>query len=272
MNPAASITPIKSVKITLPSTFLGRDVTVTVLLPQAFSTQEEYPLVLFNDGQDFEALQMAGTAAALQQAGKIVPCVIAGIHANHARIYEYGIARQPDYAGRGDKAGLTTSFVLEELVPYLAHHYNTVTTGITYAGCSLGGLMALDAVWNHPEVFSKAGVFSGSLWWRQKALDQGYAEKDRIMHRQIRESGRSASLNFWFQCGTWDEYDDRDGDGVIDSIQDTLECIAELERKGYTWGVNTRYLEVKEGMHNPETWAKVLPDFLVWASGRSEKA
>ena len=79
-------------------------------------------------------------------------------------------------------------------------------------------------------------------------------------------------MNFWFQCGTWDEYDDRDGDGVIDSIQDTLECIAELERKGYAWGVNTRYLEVKEGMHNPETWAKVLPDFLMWASGRVGKA
>ena len=215
---------------------------------------------------------MAGTAAALQQAGKIVPCVIAGVHASDARIYEYGIARQPDYAGRGDKAALTTSFVLEELVPYLAQHYNTATTGLTYAGCSLGGLMALDAVWNHPEVFSNAGIFSGSLWWRQKALDQGYAESDRIMHRQIRETDRSAPLNFWFQCGTWDEYDDRDGDGVIDSIQDTLECIAELERKGYVWGMNTRYLEVKEGMHNPETWAKVLPDFLVWASGRMGKA
>lgn len=272
MNPAVSSSPSVQLKIVIHSAFLGRDVTVSVLLPQGFSASETYPLVLFNDGQDFEALQMAETAGALQADGKIAPCVIAGIHANDARIFEYGTACQPDYAGRGDKAGLTTLFVLEELVPYLAHHYHTVTTGITYAGCSLGGLMALDAVWNHPGVFANAGVFSGSLWWRQKALDEGYAESDRIMHRQIRDTERNAPLNFWFQCGTWDEYDDRDGDGVIDSIQDTLECIAELERKGYAWGREICYLEMEEGMHNPETWAKVLPDFLVWASGRVGKA
>ena len=272
MNPVVSISPIVPLQIALHSVFLGRDVTVTVLLPPGFVASETYPLVLFNDGQDFEALQMAETAASLHAAGKILPCVIAGIHANDARIYEYGTARQPDYAGRGDKAGLTTSFVLNELVPHLAKHYHTASTDITYAGCSLGGLMALDAAWNHPDVFSNAGVFSGALWWREKALGDGYAENDRIMHRQIRNTDRAASLNFWFQCGTWDEYDDRDGDGVIDSIQDTLECIAELERKGYAWGRDIRYVEVKEGMHNPETWAKALPDFLEWASGRVGKA
>jgi len=260
------------VNITLSSVFLDREVTVTIVAPIHLDLNATYPLVLFNDGQDFGALQIAEAAAALQAAGKMAPCMIAGIHANDARIHEYGTARQSDYAGRGDKAGLATSFVLKELIPYLAQHYHTVMTGITYAGCSLGGLMALDAVWNHPEVFSNAGVFSGSLWWRQKALDEGYAESDRIMHRQIRDTDRIMPLNFWFQCGTWDEYDDRDGDGVIDSIQDTLECIAELERKGYVWGRDIRYVEVKEGMHNPETWAKILPDFLVWASGRTPKA
>jgi len=260
------------VNSTLSSVFLGREVTVTIVLPIGFDRSKTYPLVLFNDGQDFETLQVAEIAAALQSDRAMASCVIAGIHASDARIYEYGIARQPDYAGRGDKAGLTTSFVLDELIPWLAQHYNTVTRGITYAGCSLGGLMALDAVWNHPDVFSNAGVFSGSLWWRARALDEGYSESDRIMHRQIRDTERNAPLNFWFQCGTWDEYDDRDGDGVIDSIQDTLECIAELERKGYAWGRDIRYVEVREGLHNPETWAKVLPDFLEWASGRGRKA
>lgn len=269
MNSAASSPEILPVNIALYSVFLGREVTVTILLPAGHQASERYPLVLFNDGQDFEALQMAATAAALQSAGKMVPSVIVGIHANHARIHEYGIARQPDYTGRGDKAGATSSFVVHELVPHLAEHYHTKEHGNTYAGCSLGGLMAFDVVWNYPEIFSKAGVFSGSLWWRQKALSEGYSEADRIMHRQIRETERTSPVQCWFQCGTWDEYDDRDGDGVIDSIQDTLECIAELERKGYKWGKDIRYLEVKEGMHNPDTWAKALPDFLAWVSERT---
>ena len=36
----------------------------------------------------------------------------------------------------------------------------------SFCGFSLGGLSALDIVWNHPTEFTKVGVFSGSLWWR----------------------------------------------------------------------------------------------------------
>lgn len=245
------------------STFLNREVTISVLLPAAYDPVRVYPLLLFNDGQDFETLGMAALLEKLS--GK--PFVVAGIHANHDRIYEYGTAIQPDYADRGNKAGATTSFVLDELLPFLKSHYNIEMTGITYAGFSLGGLMALDIVWNHPEIFSAAGVFSGALWWRQKALNEGYSDSDRIMHCQMRNSAAKPGLKFWFQCGSLDEYDDRDGDGVIDSIQDTLECIAELERKGYRWNKEVFYLEAAEGRHNSQTWATVLPDFLEWMSG-----
>jgi pimeloyl-ACP methyl ester carboxylesterase len=136
--------------------------------------------------------------------------------------------------------------VLHELLPFLKSHHNIKLTNITYAGFSLGGLMALDMVWNHPEVFSAVGVFSGALWWRQKALNEGYDDSDRIMHRQIEISDRKPALKFWFQCGSLDEYDDRDGDGVIDSIQDTLECIAALERKG-TYGTGTFFTSKCQG-------------------------
>jgi enterochelin esterase-like enzyme len=244
------------------SSFLGREVAISVLLPRAHDPVRAYRLLLFNDGQDFEALNMA---ASLEKQPDM-PFVVAGIHANQDRIYEYGTAIQADYADRGDKAAATTNFVLQELLPFLKSGHNIEMTGIAYAGFSLGGLMALDMVWNHPEIFSAAGVFSGALWWRQRALNEGYDDSDRIMHRQIRNSDRRPNLKFWFQCGSLDEYDDRDGDGVIDSIQDTLECIAELERKGYAWNKEVFYLEVPEGRHNPQTWSAVLPDFFKWIS------
>ena len=75
-------------------------------------------------------------------------------------------------------------------------------------------------------------------------------------------------LKFWFQTGTNDETDDRDHDGIIDSIQDTLECIAELERKGFVWGKDIIYSETLGGEHNPETWSRAMPDFLIWAFGK----
>ncbi|MCE6987887.1 esterase family protein [Dyadobacter sp. CY323] len=248
------------------SAFLHREVTLSVLLPIDYNPSETYPLQLFNDGQDFDALMLADTLKTLQSTQQIAQAVVVGIHANSDRISEYGVAAKPDYAGRGDKAHATTAFVLRELLPFLKQEYHVATTGITFAGFSLGGLMALDVVWNHPQIFTNAGVFSGALWWRQKALTDGYSDSDRIMHNQIRNSDAKPGLKFWFQCGTLDEHDDRDGDGVIDSIQDTLECISALERKGYGWGKDVFYTEIPNGHHNPETWSAILPEFLKWAS------
>lgn len=221
--------------------------------------------MLFNDGQDFEALAIARVAQQLQATGETAPFLIAGIHANENRIYEYGIAAEADYAGRGNRAGATSNFVTKELLPFLNTDYHVAKEDVVYAGFSLGGLMALDIVWNNPDIFSKAGVFSGSLWWRRRALHDGYYDSDRIMHTQLSNANTKPDLKFWFQCGSLDEYDDRDGDGVIDSIQDTLECIATLERKGYAWNRDVFYKEIALGEHNLNTWSKALPDFFKWA-------
>jgi enterochelin esterase-like enzyme len=266
----SSFSTIFSDTKTIFSTFLKREVTLSVVLPSGYDQTKKYPLLLFNDGQDFEALRLVNVLSALQSMHSIGEYVTIGIHANFDRIYEYGTAIKPDYAGRGDKATATTMFVLNELLPFLAETYHAKTAGVTCAGFSLGGLMALDMVWNHPDVFSKAGIFSGSLWWRQKALNEGYGDADRIMHAQILESEYKPGLKFWFQCGSLDEYDDRDGDGVIDSVQDTLECISELEKKGYKWNKDVFYTEVADGRHNAETWSQVMPDFLKWVSANAD--
>ncbi len=253
------------------SKHLNRKVDLTVLVPVKQNALKPMPLLLMNDGQDFGALGLKNTVEVFLHENQMEPVLIVGIHANQNRLAEYGTACTPDYANRGSKAPNTTSFVIEELVPYLNLNYNVHPTGITYCGFSLGGLMALDIAWNHPRLFSKVGVFSGSLWWRSKALDDGYKAEDRIMHQQIASSIKRNNMQFWFQCGTQDETDDRDNDGVIDSIQDTLDCIAELEQKGYGWGKEVFYKEVKEGRHNPDTWSKVMPEFLRWAYGATEE-
>ena len=156
---------------------------------------------------------------------------------------------------------------LRMLIAEKLKSYSFEENKIVYAGFSLGGLMALDIAWNQPDIFAKTAVFSGALWWRKKAIEDGYDDADRIMHAQIRNSINKPDLKFWFQCGGKDETDDRDGDGIIDSIQDTLECIAELERKGYAWNKDISYLEMPHGEHNIPTWSLALPQFLVWAFG-----
>jgi enterochelin esterase-like enzyme len=253
------------------SAFLQREVTVSVILPLSYAASETYSLLLMNDGQDFEALGLAAILGQLQLSNAIVTVIVVGIHAGENRLSEYGTIGEADYANRGDRAGETRDFVLNELIPFLKERYLFADDQVVYAGFSLGGLMALDSVWNHNDIFCKAAVFSGALWWRRRAIEDGYNNADRIMHSRIRDSHYKPGLQFWFQCGGRDETDDRDGDGVIDSVQDTLECIGELERKGYRWNKDIRYLEMPLGEHNCQTWAQAMPDFLIWAFGKSTK-
>jgi enterochelin esterase-like enzyme len=124
----------------------------------------------------------------------------------------------------------------------------------------------MDIVWDHPQEFAKAGCFSGSFWWRTRDKgDPAYDESvDRIMHRRVAGGGYYPWLRFFFECGTEDESEDRNGNGVIDSIDDTMDLIGELVEKGYDRERDITYREITGGRHEVGTWARVMPEFLLW--------
>lgn len=248
------------------SKFLHRNVTYDVILP---SESNKYPLktLYMNDGQDFDALHLGQTVNRLYKNHEISDLAIIAIHTNENRLQEYGTANKPDYKNRGSKAKDYTDFVLKELKPFLIKTYqlSSDATDNYFCGFSLGGLSAIDIVWNNPDEFSKVGVFSGALWWRKKAYEDGYDDhNDRIMHVSVRENAYKKGMKFWFECGTNDEKDDRNGNGIIDSIDDTLDLISELENKGYKKNDDVIYYEIQNGEHNPKTWSEAMPIFLKW--------
>jgi hypothetical protein len=99
-------------------------------------------------------------------------------------------------------------------------------------------------------------------------LNEGYVEaEDRIMHKLIREGEYAPNLKFFFETGTLDEKMDRNHNGIIDSIDDTLDLIKELEEKGYSTESDIHYLELPDGKHDVATWAKAFPEFLKWGWG-----
>jgi enterochelin esterase-like enzyme len=200
---------------------------------------------------------------------ELKPLLCSGIHCGLERRMEYGVASGVDYKGRGAKATDYELFILDELIPFIKNNFYLDTFDEkAYAGFSLGGLSAIDTVWNHPEEFTKVGVFSGSLWWRSKGLDEGYNEEtDRIMHKLVREGEYSPGLKFYFTTGSLDEKMDRNNNGVIDSIDDTLGLISELVKKGYTEDEDIVYVNYENGRHDVHTWGKAMPDFLKWGWG-----
>jgi len=272
MYPSWTVTEmtITETEITVDSEHLKRDVIITLLIPDGYDSIEPLNLLLLNDGQEVITLRLAETLEKLYATGAIKPILVAAINAdNKDRLQEYGTAGKPDYKLRGSKAAAYTKFVTTELLP--AIHKETGIdnfAGTAFAGFSLGGLSAMDIAWNNPQLFNQVGVFSGSFWWRSKELGKGYTDADRIMHKTIRDTIGKPDLKFWLQTGTKDETADRNKNGIIDSIDDTVDLIKELETKGYTRPADIQYLEMVGGTHSIDTWAEAMPKFLVWAFGR----
>ena len=252
------------------SEFLERDVIADVYMPTINVDTSKLPLLLVNDGQDLRKMDFASILDPLIAEGIIEPIMVVALHCGADRMMEYGTACQPDYRGRGGKAGIYTRFIFDEMLPYVREAFGIKSfKEKSFAGFSLGGLSAIDIVWNHASEFVKVGVFSASLWWRRKGYnDEGYnSEKDRIMHLQVMKGKKSSWLKFFFECGTLDETLDRNNNGVIDSIDDALDMIEHLKILGYTDN-DIRYMEIHDGRHNVETWAQAFPDFLKWGWGK----
>ena len=90
-------------------------------------------------------------------------------------------------------------------------------------------------------------------------------DRSRITLDMIKNSKHRAPLQYYFQCGTEEETDDRNNNGVIDVIDDTLDVINELQLKGYSYPGDICYKEIEGGKHDLSTWGSALPQFIKWA-------
>ena len=255
---------------TITSIFLQREVIIDFYFPPMKMNSNEISLLLINDGQDLVTMGFENILDGLYKDEAISPILCVGIHCGEDRRNEYGTAGILDYKGRGAKADLYTRFIFEELLPLIRKEYAiTSFKEKSFAGFSMGGLSALDIVWNHAEEFSKVGVFSGSLWWRSVSQDDPeFIEEDhRIMHNEIKSGNYYPWLKFFFETGTLDETADRNHNGIIDSIDDTLSLIGDLVKDGYNPETDILYMELKDGKHDVPTWGRALPKFLKWGWG-----
>jgi enterochelin esterase-like enzyme len=253
------------------SQFLNNLRTVQVFLPGDYyhpsQKRRRYQVVYANDGQDMAAVGLVDTLSQLWSQGRLAPLIVVAISASDDRLNEYGTASIPNSDGLGARAQAYSDFIVRELIPSIDRRYS-VQPGPQHTaiiGWSLGGLSAFDVAWRHADNFGVVGVFSGSFWWRREEATLAARQASRIMHQVVRLDVRKPALRMWFEAGTQDETCDRDGNGVIDSIQDTTELMDELALKGYHRGADMVYVEVPGGQHNQATWGHVLLDFLTWA-------
>jgi len=227
-------------------------------------------LLLLNDGQEAGQFGVKEIMDSLYRKKAIQSLIVVAIHAGD-RMQEYGVSGFPDYQGKGGRADKYASFIDNELYDFIkkkagVRKFKTVSI----AGCSLGGLSALDIAWDNADKIDKVGVFSGSFWWRDKdASAKDYSDdNDRIMQNKIRSSRKKPKLKYWFYAGAAEENDDRDKDGIIDVVDDTKDLVAIIKNKNVCPPSDIVYKEAADGRHEYNSWRKVLPDFLVWAYGQ----
>jgi enterochelin esterase-like enzyme len=231
------------------------------------SPSQPHTMLLVNDGQDLATMEFETMLDTSRKSKDANPLMVVAIYCGDERTQEYGMSVAPDFKGWGSKAADYEKFIMRELLPFLRKKYKEVVFGQTaYAGFSLGALSAFDIAWNNPDVFSRIGAFSGSFWYRSVDKDDKSYDpwQHRMMHLQVANSEIRPGMKFFFECGELDETEDRNKNGVIDSIDDTIDLMQLLLQKGYRENTDFFYLQMPDGKHDVPSWAKALPKFFAW--------
>ena len=81
------------------------------------------------------------------------------------------ISRNGDTIPKGINGGGEgfTSFLEKELISYIEKTYPT-TTHKTIIGRSLGGLLVINTLIHHPELFNNYITIGSSLWWNDQKI------------------------------------------------------------------------------------------------------
>lgn len=261
---------VKEQEDSIYSRHLQRKVALTIWNTPLPNDKNDMNLLILNDGQDGKAIRVKEILDSLNKSGAIQPLLVVGVEAGD-RMQEFGIAGKPDFDKRGSKADNYDAFINDELYFFIKKKAGVRKfKSVAIAGWSLGGLSAFDIAFNHPEKIDKAGIFSGSFWWRDvDTKDSSYSDdKNRIAINRIKASRRKTKQDFWFYAGQQEEPGDRDKDGITDVVDDMQDVRNLLIEKGITDSQHSPLILEPKGQHAIPDWSKQFPVFLMWAFGK----
>ncbi len=169
------------------SVILGEDRTIFIQSPSKMTEGEKYPVLYLLDGESFMEM-MGGQVRYLSESYRYVPNMIVVGIANTDRVRDLtpthalvGTDGKPDTSansfGRNSGGGeKLLRFIQEELKPMIEKNYHGDAYSIL-AGHSLGGLMAIHCLVNHPDYYNAYIAVSPSLQWDNDILLQQAADR-----------------------------------------------------------------------------------------------
>ena len=242
---------------------LGRTRRVWLYLPPDYAASDSrYPVLYMHDAQNLfdEATGYAGewgvdeTLDSLHAAGDPGVIVVAVDNGAEHRLDEYSPWVNERYGGgQGDEY---VDFLVETLKPYIDARYRTLpdrlNTGI--AGSSMGGLISLYALLEHPEVFGRAGVFSPALWFAPGSFEHARAAAP------LRPDPR-----IYFVSGALEGQPGEDS-GVY--TRDQARMVETLVGAGFAPGAEVVAYVRADGAHSEWFWRREFAAAYLWMFGR----
>ncbi len=231
---------------------LNRSRRIWIYLPPDYqATSKHYPVLYLQDGQNlFDAFySFAGewkideSMNDLFHAGDYGAIVVGIDNGGGERFDEYSPWYSPNYNAGGDGEAYI-SFLINTLKPYIDSTFRTLPgrdfTAI--GGSSLGGLISMYAAAEHPDVFSKAGIFSPAF----QVTDSCFLQ---VMQKTFDED-----IRVYFVAGH------NESSGMIPDILHMQEI---LVAQGVD-ASNVKVVDELDGAHSEWFWAREYPDAYEW--------
>ena len=226
-----------------------RDLVVYVPPSYDAAPARRYPVLYMQDGQNLfdPATSYAGHwqlgATLAHHATQGLEVIVVGVpNTGLRRLDEYSPHR--DLIRGGGDGDRYVSFLVETVKPMIDRELRTVRapTATAIAGSSLGGLIALYALFRSPWTFGAAGVLSPALWFADGAIF------DYV--RDAQPPGSRVHLDIGTAEGP-------------DAMHDTRQLRDLLMAQGFEPGRTLSYCEDIDARHQERAWARrfrvVLP-------------
>jgi predicted alpha/beta superfamily hydrolase len=161
-------------KFQIESKVLAETRSYVIHIPDSYKNgKEAYPVLVLQDAENNFA-QTSAAVNLLSANGRVPAMIVVGIN-NVDRVRDMtpskpatGFGGAP-FLGAAGGADKFLSFIADELLPTIDRNYRTRPYRVLI-GHSLGGLFAVYALMNRPELFKGYLVISPSLWWDDQVL------------------------------------------------------------------------------------------------------
>ncbi|MCE1248999.1 MAG: hypothetical protein LWY06_20365 [Firmicutes bacterium] len=226
---------------------------IHVYLPDGYNEEKTvYPVIYMHDGQNLfceklafvEHWQIDEAVERLIRENKMGKVVVVGIFNSSKRADEYTPFADRRYGG--GKARDFSDFIVQKIIPHVEQKYRVSGNREDRAvmGSSFGGILSLWMGYAYPHVFSMVGAVSPSMWIADGAMLMELATQPK------------KDIKIWIDQGTreWSDF--------------TRNAVSLLVDKGYTYGKELIYYEVKDAPHNEVAWAQRVECPFIFFKGK----